>query len=60
MADNTNEYEDLKDSFTIGTPATTGAFKIYLDFKNTPEEKLIEQINLVLKLYKNLRERLGK
>jgi len=50
--------EDYKNSFTIGTPATGGSFKIY--FEDIHSEQLIKDIDKAIKLWKNCQILTGK
>jgi hypothetical protein len=41
------QFESGKNSFTIGTPATGGAIKVYF----TDEQDAVNKMNLAIKLY---------
>ena len=43
--------EELKDSFSIGTPATGGSIKVYFDILNTDEA--VKKIDEAIRLWKN-------
>lgn len=52
------ENEERKDSFTIGTAATGGSIKVYIDILDT--DTTIKKIDEAIRLWKNSKAMSGK